>query len=376
MIYYLGYYTCEKIRDEQRSVSPAAENKMNYLISAFAEAVEEEIEVISPAETRLGRIVKGARLSIGDRVHLKTFLTFRSKIRLIRVLGHFVTRVSLVAYLLKTLRPQDHLVVYHSLVYMGLVKAIKKLKKCRLTIEVEELYSDVTEDARLREKELSYLQTADSYIFITDLLRNAVNTQKPSIISHGTYRSVPDLGFQFSDGRIHAVYAGTFNPTKGGVFAAIAAAEYLDGQFALDVLGAGSESEVQLVLDQIQQVQAKTDCTINYLGYKSGDSFNALIQGCQIGLSTQQPDGKYNATSFPSKILMYMSNGLKVVSVPIPAVETSLVGGYVYYYDKQDGQSIAKAIKTARSDGAMDGRKILDELHKKFVAQLKGLLCG
>lgn len=374
MIYYLGYYTCDRIRDEQRHVSPAAENKMSYLMTAFAEAAEGEIEVVSPAETKLNKVFKGARLKIDDRVYLKTFITFSSKMRLIRILGHLLTRIVLTAYLLRKIQPQDHLIVYHSLVYMGLVKMVKKIRKCRLTIEVEELYSDVTEDKRLREKELAYLRIADSYFFITELLKEEVDKEKPSIISHGTYRPVPDIGFRFSDERVHVVYAGTFNPTKGGALASIAAAEYLDERYAIDILGTGSKSEVQLVLDGIQKIQAQTNCTINYVGYKSGAEFNSLIQACRIGLSTQQPDGKFNATSFPSKILMYMSNGLKVVSVPIPAVKTSLVGRFVHYYDRQDGSSIAEAIRAATDDCGIDGRRILEDLHKKFVDELKDLL--
>ena len=41
---------------------------------------------------------------------------------------------------------------------------------------------------------------------------------------------------------------------------------------------------------------------------------------------------------------MYLANGLRVLSVRIPAVENSAVGGILYYYDKQLPQEIANAI--------------------------------
>ena len=37
--------------------------------------------------------------------------------------------------------------------------------------------------------------------------------------------------------------------------------------------------------------------------------------------------------SFPSKIITYMANGLRVVSANIRSVKSSLVGEYLTYYD-------------------------------------------
>ena len=114
---------------------------------------------------------------------------------------------------------------------------LKKIKKCRLIIEVEELYSDVKEDIALRKKELDYLQIADKYIMITELLNKEVNLQdKAMIISHGTYQAVPIYGKKIDDGKTHVVYAGSFNPIKGGAISAIEAAEFLDESFVFTFL--------------------------------------------------------------------------------------------------------------------------------------------
>jgi len=110
------------------------------------------------------------------------------------------------------------------------------------------------------------------------------------------------------------------------------------------------------------------------VGFKSGKDFNAYIQACHIGLSTQQADAKFNGTSFPSKVLMYMSNGLRVVSVRIPAVETSAVGDSIFYYDKQDGEEIANVIRSVNLDDGYNSRKQLADLHNRFVKQLAKLL--
>jgi len=374
VIYYVGYYTCDQFREEERIVAPAAENKMGYILSSLSEISEAPITVVSAAQTKLRRLIKGNRKEIKDSVFLKTFSSFNSKLKIFRILGHTLTRVSFLLYLLKNVKREDNLVVYHSLAYKGIIKCIHKLKKCNLTIEVEELYSDVTGDERQREKEIRYLQIADSYIFITELLKNEVNIKKPSVISHGTYLSMPDYGFRFEDGRIHVVYAGTFRKAKGGAYTAIEAAQYLDSRYVLEVLGGGSEEENRAVKQLIQEVSQKTDCKINYVGFKSGKDFNAYIQACHIGLSTQQADAKFNGTSFPSKVLMYMSNGLRVVSVRIPAVETSAVGDSIFYYDKQDGEEIANVIRSVNLDDGYNSRKQLADLHNRFVKQLAKLL--
>ena len=374
MLYYVGYYNCDQIRNEDRIVAPAAENKMSYIISALLSAQKDNIEVVTPAETKLNSFVKGRTVKLNDRTILKTFSSFNNKSKLIRIIGHLFTRIYFFLYLILKITSEDQLIVYHSLSYMKAVAFIRKIKKCNLIIEVEELYSDVFNNSKLRKKEIKYLQIADSYLFITELLKNEVNTQKNSVISHGTYRSVKDIGQRFDDDKIHVVYAGTFRKAKGGVYTAIAAAEYLNDNFVLEILGGGSDEEISDVRNLIKDVSAKTTCKINYAGYKTGDEFNKYVQACHIGLSTQLADAKFGATSFPSKVLMYMSNGLKVVSIGIPAVETSLVGKYIYYYKFQDAKAVADAVKSVKYDDGYDSRKILDVLHRDFVFQLNELL--
>lgn len=376
MIYYIGYYNCDETRNEDRVVSPAAESKMSYLISALSCVTDETIEVVSPAETGAQKFVKGKKHRLKKNVVLKTFSSFSSKNKLIRGLGHIFTRLAVYFYLMKNVCADDHIVVYHSLLLMSLVKFIKKVKKCKLTLEVEELYSDVKADELMRKKEIDYMQTADSYIFITKLLNDEINSDKPYIISSGTFESIPDYNFRFDDSKIHVVYAGTFDRTKGGAFVAVSVAQHLSEEFTLEILGSGSKSDVDALKKKIEEVSEKTKCTINYVGLKTGDDFNSYIQACDIGLSTQQPDAKFNATSFPSKILMYMSNGLRVVSVKIPAVETSVVGDYITYYDSQDAEKIAQAVMSVDFDDDYDSRLILDKLHTSFVEQLKTLLFG
>ncbi len=374
MVYYIGYYNCDAIRSEDRIVASASENKMGYIKTAIYEACNDPIEIVTPAETRSHRYVKGRKLGIHDRIALKTFSSFSSSFSPLRALGHLWTRFLFAMYLFLNVKPEDHLIVYHSLAYMRVFKFLKKIKKCGLTIEVEEIYADVTGDEELRRKEITYLQIADSYIFITELLRREVNLEKPALISHGTYQTRPDYGFRFDDDRIHVVYAGTFRRAKGGAYTAIAAAEYLDSRYTLEILGRGSEEENAAIEELISDISKKTDCRISYAGFKTGRAFDTYIQACHIGLSTQQADAKFNATSFPSKVLMYMSNGLPVVSVRIPAVETSDVKDYISYYDDPAPEKVAEAIMGVALKDLPNPAYRLAQLHEAFVGGLKLLL--
>lgn len=375
MVYYLGYYDCEQISKECRKAAPPAINKMGYMISTLSKASLEKVIVVNPAETILNKYTKGNISNINENISIKTFDSINSKNKFVRVFGHFLTKLNLIAFLLKNVKKEDTLIVYHSLALLRTVKMIKKLKKSKLIIEVEELYSDVREDLRLRKKEIKYFQIADKYIVITEMLNEMINVQnKPALIFHGTYKTIPKCSEKFSDGKKHVVYAGSFSKIKGGAYSAIESAEFLNEDYVLHILGRDDVDNNRSVLSKIEWVSQKTKCEIVYDGYKKGKEFDAFIQSCHIGLSTQQPDGKYNDSSFPSKILMYMSNGLPVVSIGIPAVKTSLVGKYIYYYDRPSSKNIADAIKAVPEYDDFEIRNKLTELDQKFTMELSQFL--
>ena len=178
---------------------------------------------------------------------------------------------------------------------------------------------------------------------------------------------------KYSDDKIHVVYAGTFDPRKGGATAA-AATEWLSEKYHIHILGFGSSNDTEHIKKVIQNTNEKSKATVTYDGLLSGEDYIQFLQKCQIGLSTQNPDADFNSTSFPSKILSYMANGLRVVTIRIPAIESSDVGQNLYYYDNQTPQDIAKAIMSVDLNDGYDGRVRIAELDKQFRNDLKILL--
>ena len=370
---YIGYYDCEQNKEENRNYVLAATNKMTYIASALARNGI-SVEIISASGTLNTRACPGKRLEIAPNVVLKLFPSMGSGGRIKRVLSRWTLQARLFCYLLTHIQKGETVILYHSLGYMRLIRLLRAVKKFRLILELEELYGDVTGDSNMLRKEKQFAKKADAYILPTAMLKDSLSVgNKPCVLIHGTYQVEPQIGSGFGDDKIHVVYAGTFDPRKGGG-AAAAAAEYLPENYHVHILGFGSKSDTETMQCLIADVSTRAKATVTYDGLLSGANYIRFIQSCHIGLSTQNPDAAFNATSFPSKILSYMANGLRVVSIRIPAIETSAVGDALYYYEKQTPEEIAKAIMNVDMRDVYDSRKVISMLNKKFVAEMKTVI--
>lgn len=369
-IFYLGYYN---LPDSGTNFVLAAVNKMNYICEAL-ENNGYNTEIVSASGAVEKKFCKSKKVKLTDKTTLKLFSSLPRLNRIVSVIDRVILKIKLFLYMIKNTNKDSTVMVYHSLGYMSLVKRLKKLKGFKLIIEAEEIYGDVIGNEKTSQKEYEFFKIADGFIFPTELLSEKVNTEKkPEVIIYGTYHIEKELPKLFSDGKIHCVYAGTLDPRKGGA-AAVEAALFLNSDYHIHILGFGNEKEKAEMLNIIDDISKKTEAKITYDGLLSGDEFTSFIQSCDIGFSTQSPDAAFNSTSFPSKILTYMVNGLRVVSIRIPAIEKSAVGKFMYYYDEQTPENIAKAIKSIDFSEEYDSRKTIGVLDKDFICDLKKML--
>lgn len=174
--------------------------------------------------------------------------------------------------------------------------------------------------------------------------------------------------------KIHCVYAGTFDPRKGGASISAEVAEFLPSNYHIHILGFGSDEEIEKIKKIINETEKKSKAKVTYDGLLQGEEYINFIQSCQIGLSTQNPNAQFNMTSFPSKILSYMSNGLRVVSIRIQAVEKSKIGNLIYYYNEYAPESIANAIKSINFDDNYNSKQLILKLNEKFLKDIKNIL--
>ncbi len=370
-IFYLGYYN---LPDSGTNFVLAAVNKMNYICEAL-ENNGYNTEIVSASGAVEKKFCKSKKVKLTDKTTLKLFSSLPRLNRIVSVIDRVILKTKLFLYMIKNTNKDSTVMAYHSLGYMSLVKRLKKLKGFKLIIEAEEIYGDVIGNEKTSQKEYEFFKIADGFIFPTELLSEKVNTEKkPEVIIYGTYHIEKEMPKIFSDGKIHCVYAGTFDPRKGGAIASAESAMFLDENYHVHILGFGNEKEKAEMLNTIDSISKKSKAKITYDGLLSGEEYIKFIQSCDIGLSTQNPNGKYNDTSFPSKILSYMANGLRVVSIRIPAIEKSAVGKFMYYYDEQTPENIAKAIKSIDFSEEYDSRKAIGMLDKDFICDLKKML--
>lgn len=368
--YYIGLFP--GVAKRRQSVL-AATNKMEYIYKSLLKCGK-DVELVSCSVSADKTGEAGCEKQLGERLKLRQFRTLGRKNKVINVLDRFLMKWQLFWYFIFHSRKTDTVIAYHSPLYCKVLAWLKRIKKWKLILEVEEIYGDVSGNARLKKRELQICKSTDAFIFPTQLLSDAVNfRQKPYILIHGTYQVEPDRGIRFHDGKIHVVYAGTFDPRKGGAIASVMAGKFLPENYHIHIIGFGSEKDKKYLLNKIEEVSKKSKCTVTYDGLKSGEEYIRFIQSCDIGLSTQNPDAAFNETSFPSKVLSYLANGLRVVSIRIRALEQSAVNDLLFYYDENSPQAIAEAVKRINPETVYDSRKRIADLSENFVREIEAL---
>lgn len=371
-IYYLGYCNYPEYTGEARSVSPAANSKMKY-ISDVLNRMGCVTHMVSMAEPSKGSFGKGGSYSLGENQTLRLFPArmvsnpldiIINRCRIKRLMRRFLQR----------LNPDDLVICYHSLGYSDIMPNLKKKIGFKLVLEVEEVYSDVTGRRIDYEIEKRMFAAADAFILSTELLSRRIDIRsRPFVVCSGTYINNARIGHPLDDDRIHVVYAGTLDPRKGGAAAAAAAGAFLDANYAMHILGGGSNLQVDAIKGAVEEANAcSRGCIITYEGLKTGREFDEFVQSCHIGLSPQNPSAEFNTTSFPSKVFMYLSNGLKVVSVDLPVFEGG-VRDELTLCPSNSPEDLASAIRSAAAKEGASPYCLLERLDAGFRDNLAHL---
>ncbi len=369
-IYYLIHFD----NKTNRNVTPSAITKGKYVASALA-SCSSEVEIVSlayPTKDSQDEVY----YQVSENVICHLFKGKYSNNRIIRYLNHKLYDKKIRKYLKQNVKKDDIVVVYHSLANMKLVKYIKKNITDKIVYEVEEIYGDVINDEKTKIKELKTFKNASSYIFSNDYLNSIINTkQLPYVTCYGTYE-IPTLYKEaFNDNLIHCLYAGTLDCQKQGAAIAINTARYLPNNYIIHILGFGTSQDLSYTKNLIDEINKQYGVTkVIYEGVKLNEEYLKFIQKCQIGLSTQNMDASFNDTSFPSKILSYMSNGLEVVSANIGVVKNSKISQYIHFYEVQDEKAIANVILNINLNAKSNNVDVVKELDKEFKEDLKAML--
>ena len=374
-IKYIGFYDCVENKSENRNYVLSAVNKMNYIIDTVSRN-NVEVEIISPSWTYNNKYYRSKTKYINHNIKLILSPTLPWGGFLRKIFSIIFTNLWIIMYFIKNVNKEEKVIVYHSPWLIYALYIIKRIKKIKIILEVEEIYSDVRKTNCLSKYiEYKVIRSADGYIFSTELLNNKINrNNKPYEVIYGTYKAEKERKIKFNDNKIHVVYAGTFDARKGGANIAVDITQYLPESYHIHIIGFGSKKDTESLLSRIDKISKISCASITYDGLLNGDEYTEFLQKCHIGLSTQTAEGKYNETSFPSKVLSYMANGLRVVSARIKVVQISRVGNEIFYYDEQDPKEIADIIKSIDINKPYDSRGLMRTLDKEFTNNIKNLL--
>ena len=373
------FYDILKYQDEERVFAPSTATVIDYIADSLSR-LNINVEIISPAETRK---VSGRFPFRSEEVKPGVILTQAAsngyRNRLLRIITKTRSRLWLVKYLLKNTRPNEIVFFWDSPVLYEplLIFRLLDRKKVKILYFASEIFREVIPLNKLKQKmEWKLFNDADKFLVSTKMLNEKVNNNnRESIVLHGTYMLTPQYNDRFEDGLVHIVYAGIINATKGSG-KAVKIAEYLPENYHINIIGYGKNEDLAILKEVIIESNSKNACKISFDGTLSGEEYNRYLQKCDIGICSQDLSAKYNESSFPSKILSYMANGLRVVSVDLKAVHTSEIGDVLYYTKSDSAEDFAEAIMKIDMDEVYDSRKIIKELDEKFVKELSEMLNG
>lgn len=361
-------------KPNNRPATIAAVNKIKYICSAFNEE-SIDVEIVSCSMTA-PRSMKPETEQLSKHTSVRYFKTVKFRNSKLWKLKEMIRRsLTVFLFLLFNTKKDEKIIVYHSLAIMRSVMLAHKIKRFHLLLETEEIYNDVfVRSKRNKKTEQKFLDSADSYMFPTDILASKVNKKgKPQIIIYGAYDVKTLPSNPFNDGRKHITYTGSFDPNKGGLTTALETARFLDANYCLHILGIGTDGAVNRLKAFIKDHSKIDACEIVYDGILSGDDYNRYLQRCDVGLSTQNPSAKFNATSFPSKVISYLANNLRVVTFPIDVLKKSEMNDLLYYYNTDSPQEIANVIKKIDYETPYDSRKVILQLEERFRADIRNL---
>ena len=369
-IYYVAYYS-DWDNKIVRKASPAADLQVSYLTEVLQD-IGYAVEIISPCviDDRKKSIVFGRGYS--KRIENKKvdfLMSMGSKYRGVRVLGYLLTRLALLVTLLK--KRKGKIIIYHSL-SLGYVYYFLHMIKRKFILEVEEIYSDVSGNTRRRKRELAGAAKASCYI-VPNRDMHKLFPEKKWVLYHGSCRREPVMKRIFTDGRIHIVYAGTLDPRVIGGYVMVRLAEYLNNHYQIEILGVGSGEQKAIIQDEIAKVAGK-GCDIELHDCLYGDEYLQFIQSCDIGIYAQDPRSADIYTSFPSKIMSYLSNGLRVAATKTSVLERSEVSHLLFWAEKNEPDVFAEAIKSIDMEAEYDSRAALCRLEEDIKIRVANFL--
>ena len=375
-IHYLAHYADDGNKDEYQFAVPA-KAKMDYLIKAICEAGY-HIQILSLANSRNKTFIPAKKKKINESLSIKYVAAVCRKNKILAIISTVLRYVQQVFYICFSIKKGETLLVYHSNAFIPALKLARKLKKFRLVEDIEELYAHSWGlGEREREREVSFLESADAYLLVNDTIRKTIKTMnKPFAVVYGSY-IIPNMhDVSFNDDKIHVVYAGTIESVKLGAHTAARSARYFDKRYHLHILGSGRTDAINELFKIIDEINFEKGFTIvSYDGFLSGQDFTDFLCKCRIGISSYIMNEDFSNNVFPSKLMTYICHNLTVVTGYSESFVKAKISMKWVYYNQYNPEQIAAAVMSIPRNTSVENNKdLVLRLHKEFVGNLSRIL--
>jgi len=238
----------------------------------------------------------------------------------------------------------SNIVIYHSLLFLPLVLLLKVFG-IKFIIQVNEIFSNSgTHSDKLHKfSEHLILKCASNFIISTEMLKPYINSIRKkkanfiAIISGPIYLLSNDVQSHKSKS-ISLVYSGVIDKVKnGGAFISVQLATILNSKkFNISIYGFGDDASLADLQKEILKNNAASHTKVSYKGCLDQNVLVRTLTSYDIGLVTQYINTPFSSTSFPSKILTYLSAGLLPVCATSPAVNTWKYNSFIHIYNQAD----------------------------------------
>ena len=217
-------------------------------------------------------------------------------------------------------------------------------------------------------KTLSYGEYIDSYVLLTDQMKNPLKAQnKPYVVVEGIADSTAALNqTEIPSEEKILLYTGSLNHAFGIADLVDAFEKIESSNYRLWICGAG-ECEKHIV------EAAKRDSRITFFGYVDKEKIAELQSKATVLVNPRKNEGEYTKYSFPSKTMEYMLSGKPVLMYKLDGIPDEY-DDYLYYFSGTSIEQIAKGIIDVCEKPSSE-LKDFGQQAQAFVAEHKNACC-
>lgn len=373
-IFYIGNYSHSENFRNLKTI-PSGVAKMNYILSALKRAgFNITIFSSAPSACKRFQVFYSEKINIEDKADIYYPLVLGEANLLLIIIARLYIYIQMLWFVIFKVKRDDCLLIYHIWQYRSFVRLIRSVKKCRFFFEVEEIYNAAWQNEQKKiDKEIKYLQGADGYILVNDLIKDKCGFKTDNYcVCYGDYNVHVLKKNRASKDYIHLVYAGVIGVEGSDVDLAIDIMHLLPDNYKLFILGYGVDTDIERMKMKILDTNIKLgEDRIIYKGCLFGEEYSSFLTQCDIGLCTRVLQDSLSDFTFPSKVLVYLGHSLIPVCSPISCIQKSKVASSIVFCENITPQAVVEAILSIKFRN-IDSH-LLTDLDSEFVNRLSTL---